>query len=125
MQLLQRRWIAGHLLALTMAGLFVGLGSWQLARNTHKHDLVADTRRSHDFGGGRQPGALVFVADPDRSRAEDGGWLVGFVHGETGHDPDLVVLDAQAIERPAIAVVNIPRRIPRGAQGTWIPAVRI
>ena len=39
-QLLQRRWIAGHLLALFMAGLFVGLGVWQLARNTHKHQLV-------------------------------------------------------------------------------------
>ena len=61
------------------------------------------TRRSHDFGDGRNPGELVFVADPDRRSTEDGGWLVGFVHDETRHEADFVVLDAQAIERPALA----------------------
>ena len=47
MQLLQRRWLAGHLLALVMAGLFLGLGFWQLARNTHKHNLVARARAAY------------------------------------------------------------------------------
>jgi len=45
--LLQRRWIAGHLLALFMAVLFVGLGVWQLARNTHKHRLVAREKAAY------------------------------------------------------------------------------
>ena len=88
----------------------------------HKHDLLAGTRQSHDFGAGRQPGELVFITDRDRSSAEDGGWLVGFVHDETRNEADFVVLDAQAVERPAIAVVQIPRRIPGGAHGMWIPA---
>jgi cytochrome oxidase assembly protein ShyY1 len=39
--------VAGHLLALTMAGLFVGLGVWQLARNSHKHELVARERAAY------------------------------------------------------------------------------
>ena len=91
----------------------------------HKHDLLAGTRQSHDFGGGRHPGELVFVADPDRSDTEDGGWLVGFVHDETTHETDFVVLDAHAIERPAVAVARIPRRIPNGAHGTWIPTAQI
>ena len=43
-QLLERRWVMGHLLALLMAAIFVSLGVWQLARNTHKHKLV-DARR--------------------------------------------------------------------------------
>jgi cytochrome oxidase assembly protein ShyY1 len=30
-----------------MAGLFVGLGVWQLARNTHKHDLVAREKAAY------------------------------------------------------------------------------
>jgi cytochrome oxidase assembly protein ShyY1 len=38
-QLFERRWVYGHLLALCMAGLFVSLGVWQLARNTHKHRI--------------------------------------------------------------------------------------
>jgi len=38
-QLFERRWVYGHLLALFMAALFVSLGVWQLARNTHKHRI--------------------------------------------------------------------------------------
>jgi cytochrome oxidase assembly protein ShyY1 len=38
-QLLERRWVYGHLLALFMAGLFVFLGVWQFDRNTHKHRI--------------------------------------------------------------------------------------
>ena len=91
----------------------------------HKHDLLAGTRQSHDFGSGRHPSDHAFVADPDRSGTEDGGWLVGFVHDDKRHEADFVVLDAQAIERPAVAIVPIPRRIPNGAYGTWIPKVQI
>jgi cytochrome oxidase assembly protein ShyY1 len=46
-QLLQRRWVAGHLLALFMAGLFVGLGVWQLARNDEKHRKVAREKAAY------------------------------------------------------------------------------
>jgi cytochrome oxidase assembly protein ShyY1 len=45
--LLQRRWIAGHLLALVMFGLFLGLGVWQLARNTHKHQISAQEKAAY------------------------------------------------------------------------------
>ena len=37
---------------------------------------------------------------------------------------EFVVLDAEAIERPAVATVHIPRRVPTGARGTWISATR-
>jgi cytochrome oxidase assembly protein ShyY1 len=46
-QLLQRRWVAGHLLALFMAGLFVGLGIWQLARNDRKHRISAREKAAY------------------------------------------------------------------------------
>jgi len=87
-----------------------------------KHDLVTGGRRWHDFGEGRTPGELVFVADPDRSSTEDGGWLVGFVHHDAGDRTEFVVLDAESIEQPAVATVHIPRRVPTGAHGTWIAA---
>jgi carotenoid cleavage dioxygenase len=90
----------------------------------HKHDLFTGGRRWHDFGDGRTPGELVFVADPDRSSTDDGGWLVGFVHDDAGDEAEFVVLDAESIERPAIGTVRIPRRVPTGARGTWISATR-
>jgi 8'-apo-carotenoid 13,14-cleaving dioxygenase len=95
---------------------------WTVGAGTaNKHDLLTGRHRWHDFGDGRNPGELVFVADPDRSSTEDGGWLVGFVHENSGDRAEFVVLDAEAIERPAVATVHIPRRVPTGARGTWIP----
>jgi cytochrome oxidase assembly protein ShyY1 len=46
-RLLERRWVAGHLLALVMAALFVGLGIWQLARNDEKHRLVERAKAAY------------------------------------------------------------------------------
>ena len=89
----------------------------------HAHDLLRGGRRSHDFGAGRVPNGLVFVADPDRCTMEDGGWLVGLVHDDASNQTDLVVLDAQAIEQSAIAMVHLPRRLPSGADATWMPAI--
>ena len=45
----------------------VSSGLSALAR-AHKHDLFTRGHRSHDFGDGRTPGELVFVADPDRGQ---------------------------------------------------------
>ncbi len=75
-----------------------------------------------DFGVGRTPGDLVFVADPSRPGGVDGGWLVGFVGHDAGDDTDLVVLDAADVHRPAIATVRIPRRTTSGHRSTWIPS---
>jgi 8'-apo-carotenoid 13,14-cleaving dioxygenase len=90
------------------------------ARSVHKHDLLTGRHRFHGCGDVRTPGELVFVADPDRTN-EDGGWLVGFLHAEADDQTDFVVLDAEAIERPAVGTVHIPRRVPAGARGAWIP----
>jgi NADPH:quinone reductase-like Zn-dependent oxidoreductase/carotenoid cleavage dioxygenase-like enzyme len=88
----------------------------------HKHDLFTGEHRSHDFTDGRTPAELVYVADQNRSSTEDGGWLVGFVHDNAHDQAELVVLDAENIERPATATVHIPRAVPCGGRGTWIAA---
>ena len=92
------------------------------AGRAHRHDLVTGARHTHDFGSHRQPGELVFVTDPHRAGSEDGGWLVGVVHDSARDEVDLVVLDAQATNCPAVAAVHIPRRIPNGVHATWIPS---
>lgn len=89
-------------------------------RTVDTYDLVAG-RRVHRSFGQRQPGHLAFVTDPARHDADDGGWLVGFVHDESGLTADVVILDADDISRPAIAVVHIPRPIPVDLHTTWIP----
>jgi carotenoid cleavage dioxygenase-like enzyme len=87
----------------------------------YKHDLVAETRQTHDFGPGRHPGEFLFVGDPHRDRSEDGGWLLGLVHDDASDTDDLVVLDAGMFDRPVVATVHVPRRIPYGLRGAWLP----
>jgi carotenoid cleavage dioxygenase len=84
-----------------------------------KHDFARGTRDEHDFGDGRHPGEMVFVADPARSDQEDGGWLLGLVHDDAVDRTSLVVLDAQRVGDPPVAQVHVPRRIPYGFHGTW------
>ena len=75
MQLLQRRWLAGHLLALVMAGLFLGLGFWQLARNPHKHDLVKHARAA--YAAPAPDVTTIGLTAPAAGRAEASGTFDG------------------------------------------------
>jgi carotenoid cleavage oxygenase len=92
--------------------------------SVHKHDLMVGTREAHDFGAGRHPGEVLFVDDPDRAGAEDGGWVLGLVHDDAARRADLVVLDAARFGEPAVATVTIPRRVPDGLHGLWVPTGR-
>jgi carotenoid cleavage dioxygenase-like enzyme len=88
----------------------------------YKHDAVAGTREDRDFGEGRQAGEFLFVVDPDRNFDEDGGWLLGLVHDETTTTTSLVVLDAADVTGPVVASVRLPRRLPSGLRGLWLPS---
>lgn len=94
---------------------------WMIGdRTADTHDL-ATGRVAHRSFGQRQPGDFVFVADPQRPRDADAGWLVGFVHDGSGREAELVVLDAADISRSAIAAVRIPQLISVDLHTTWIP----
>lgn len=62
----------------------------------------------------------VFVPDPGRPGAEDGGWLLFCAYRAATDSTDLVVLDAQQVEAPPVASVHLPRRIPAGFHGSWL-----
>ena len=71
-------------------------------------------------GPGRLGGEGVFVPRPDAS-TEDDGWLVTYVHDRAEDASELVVLDAHAFDDEPVARVLIPRRVPYGFHGTWLP----
>ena len=87
----------------------------------YKHDVEAGTREIHDFGESNVPGEFVFVAK-DGAKAEDEGWLMGYVVNTASETTDLVILDAQDFEGAPVASVHIPHRIPPGFHGNWITA---
>ncbi len=85
----------------------------------HRYDLRTGAVDSHVFGAGRTPGEAVFV--PADDRAGGPGWLMAFVYDAATDRSDLVILDADRLHGPAVAAVHLPRRVPAGFHGNWLP----
>ena len=86
-----------------------------------KHDVVAGTTTEHDLGAGRVGGEFVFVPADDATSGEDEGWLMGYVYDRSTDTSDLVILDAHDFGADPVATVKLPRRVPAGFHGNWIP----
>jgi carotenoid cleavage dioxygenase len=86
---------------------------------TIKHDLHTGERQLFDHGPGRAAGEPVFVGRSGDT-AEDGGWLITYVHDLAAGSAEFVVIDAQDFDRGYVAQVALPQRIPFGFHGNWI-----
>ena len=60
----------------------------------------------------------------DNDAQENGGWLLTWIYRHATDTSDLVVLDARHIESGPVATVHLPRRVPAGFHGAWVPAIR-
>ncbi|WP_255278138.1 carotenoid oxygenase family protein [Actinomadura madurae] len=85
-----------------------------------KYDLRGGSSAAHVCEGATHVGEAVFVPAPD-ARAEDEGWMLSVVTGDTASE--LRVLDAADLSH--VASVHLPRRVPAGFHGSWIPDARI
>ncbi|MFI0351373.1 carotenoid oxygenase family protein [Actinomadura sp. 9N407] len=83
-----------------------------------KYDLRTGAATDHTPGPGLAPGEAVFVP-AEGARNEDEGWLLSIVTDTGGQGSELIVLDAADLT-PA-ASVRLPRRVPAGFHGSWIP----
>jgi carotenoid cleavage oxygenase len=86
-----------------------------------KHDVDRVTTEVHPFAAGQMPNEFVFVPSSASGAGEDDGWLMGYVYDATRDASDLVVLDAHDVTAPAVATVHLPKRVPFGFHGSWIP----
>jgi carotenoid cleavage dioxygenase-like enzyme len=48
--------------------------------------------------------------------------VLAFVYDAARDASDLVILDATAFTAPPVATIHLPRRVPFGFHGNWIPA---
>jgi carotenoid cleavage dioxygenase len=85
-----------------------------------QYDLARGETTPHDFGPGRVAGEGVFVP-ASASAAEDEGWVLTYVYDEARDASALVVLDATGFDKPPVASVALPQRVPFGFHGSWIP----
>jgi carotenoid cleavage dioxygenase len=103
-------------LASTAARYSVAVGSGALVR----YDLARDTASEHRFGAGGAPGEAVFA--PAVGQVDElAGWYLTYVYDQVNEGTDLVVIDASDFEGEPVARIRLPRRVPHGFHGSWIP----
>jgi carotenoid cleavage dioxygenase len=85
-----------------------------------KYDRRTGDATTHVYGPDAEAGEAVFAADPAGS-GEDDGWLLNFVVDRPTGTTDLVVLDARDLSAGPVASVRLPRRVPIGFHGSWMP----
>jgi carotenoid cleavage dioxygenase len=54
--------------------------------------------------------------------AEDGGWIVNYVYAADGSESEFVVIDPRNFLGEPVARIRMPRRVPIGFHGNWLPA---
>ncbi|QHC26499.1 carotenoid oxygenase family protein [Streptomyces sp. GS7] len=84
-----------------------------------RYDLETGAVVRHDFRPGRTPGEAAFAPADDRPGGP--GWLITYVYDVTTDTSDLVILDAEDISADPVATVRLPRRVPYGFHGNWLP----
>jgi carotenoid cleavage dioxygenase len=83
-----------------------------------RHDLRTGTSTSVGYGDGCLAGEPVFAADPDADDGES-GWVLNWIHDPIAEESSVVVLDAASLE--VVAKVHLPRRVPFGFHGSFLP----
>ncbi|MEZ5239804.1 MAG: carotenoid oxygenase family protein, partial [Microthrixaceae bacterium] len=73
-------------------------------------------------GGSVCFGEAVFVPRPDSDPAGGGGYLLTYAYDADTLETHLVLLDAADIEAEPVATMAMPRRVPFGLHGSWLPA---
>ncbi|WP_322089658.1 carotenoid oxygenase family protein [Burkholderia sp. BCC1999] len=89
-------------------------------RGVMRFDHVRGTSTHYAVPAGDQNGEPVFVPRPGGTD-EDDGWLLVMVYRAATDTSDVVILDARAIDAEPVATVHLPRRVPAGFHGAWVP----
>ncbi len=85
------------------------------------YNLKTGSRSAHVLPEGCYTGEPVFV--PSRPNAPEGeGVLLATIYREDERSSDLLVLDAENVEKSPIATIKLPTRVPFGFHGNWRPA---
>ncbi len=93
----------------------------QEMRGVLRYDRQTEKVARHSLPLGDQNSEPVFVPRSSTS-AEGDGWLLVCAYRSETDCTDVLVLDAQHPEDDPVATVHLPRRIPAGFHGAWIPS---
>lgn len=85
-----------------------------------KYDVSGGRAQARDFGESCQIGEAVFAPKPGRS-GEDEGYVMLYAFDKSEGVSRFYLIDSQDFLGEPVAVVTLPRRIPNGLHGSWLP----
>ena len=85
-----------------------------------KYDVKNNGSQVYDFGPFTEIGEAVFTPSKT-SQSEDDGYLMLFAYDSTTNQSEFVILDAMNFGAAPLARIKMPRRIPSGLHGSWMP----
>jgi carotenoid cleavage dioxygenase len=91
-------------------------GFGALARYDHETGKVA----VHAFDSAEDVGEPVFIPRHGATPEAD-GWIGAYVYDRRTDASRFVLLDAVDLAAPPIAEIMLPRRVPQGFHGSWVP----
>ncbi|MFC6882390.1 MULTISPECIES: carotenoid oxygenase family protein [Actinomadura] len=86
-----------------------------------KYDLATGAATAHTLPEDTAVGEAVFVPATRGPRREDDGWLLTITTRRDASASRLLVLDASDPSGPPVAAVDLPRAVPAGFHGSWLP----
>lgn len=89
-----------------------------------RRECIVATRM---FGPGCFGGEPFFVGrQPDNPNAdEDDGYLLTYTHNENSGESTFLVMDAKSPNLDVVADVRLPRRVPYGIHGLFVPQTHL
>jgi len=85
-----------------------------------KHDLDRDASEVRALGRGNAGSEAVFVPRHEGA-TEDDGWVLAIVYDAERDGSDLLILNSGDFRGEPEAVVHLPKRVPFGFHGNWVP----
>jgi carotenoid cleavage dioxygenase len=85
-----------------------------------RYDYEKQTHVVQDYGDRFECGEPIFVPKADGTEELD-GWLMHLVSDWDRKHSELRIYDARYIAEDPVAVVEMPRRVPHGIHGNWVP----
>ncbi|MGZ6973746.1 MAG: carotenoid oxygenase family protein [Acidimicrobiia bacterium] len=86
-----------------------------------RYDLGTNAVVHHRFKDGVLVGEPQFVPRPG-SLTEGDGWVLALTYDVVHDSSELAIIDAEDFAARPVATVQLPRRVPAGLHGTWLPA---
>ena len=84
------------------------------------YDRANNRVHTYEFADEMEIGEAVF-APSALSQSENDGYLMLFTYNGKTNQSEFLILDAKQLDKDPLAKIQLPRRVPNGLHGSWMP----